>query len=897
MAVGGSSVPVSSPPLLSSSSSQMGRSFTRTASARSTAAAGGGGGQGSELTPIEEELSAEKQTDLIAETAAAAVQEKMHVAVGKEVKETKANLAWVLRNTPRDKTIVVVHVHCPATMIPMMGAMFSVDKLREQEVTAHRHLERLKMSKVIREYLEICASSKFRAETLVIEADDIAKGLVDLVARHRITSLVMGAAADKHYSRKMAVPKSRTALTVQAKADPSCSITFLCKGNLICTREAGAQLQGSMMSASSSETNPSSVTNQADYNRSRSLPERQSEPLHMQGALQQRSRSANFVSTGGVAVAVSPPLPEGNFPVLQEGTSTSQSPRSSHQHSSESDITAFSSLPSSPRDESEDTWVENDVYEQLKNALIEAEDLKREAYEESCRRKKAERDLVGVAQRAKAAESLHIKEMRLKRDTEEELARKNAELEDLRKVHEQILVELKNANEQKMKLAIRVANCERVIKEFEAKASEAHSIQEKLRQDVGKFEKERNEAVREAEELRKEKEETVSSALARAAFSEFTYSELEEATNNFDTSLLIGEGGYGKVYRGFLRHTVVAIKMLNPQGIQGEVEFHQEVEILSRVRHPNLVTLIGACPEVRALVYEFLPNRSLEYRLTLKDPTQALTWQVRMRIAGEICSALIFLHSTKPQCIVHGDLKPDNILLDANYVSKLGDFGICCLLDQSSSTVTAFHQTYAPKGTIPYMDPEYVSSGELTPQYDVYSFGIVLLQLITGKGPFKIRNEVQDALQKGCIRELLDASAGEWPFDVEADELAYLGVRCCDPKRKKRPELAEVWRMLEPVTNAASSVGSSSTSSSEFSSNIDAQNYAPSYLICPITKKLMKDPHVAADGFTYEAEAMKGWLRSGRDTSPVTKLRLTNCELVRNHAVHSAIQEWLQKQQ
>lgn len=117
-------------------------------------------------------------------------------------------------------------------------------------------------------------------------------------------------------------------------------------------REAGAQLQGSMMSASSSETNPSSVTNQADYNRSRSLPERQSEPLHMQGALQQRSRSANFVSTGGVAVAVSPPLPEGNFPVLQEGTSTSQSPRSSHQHSSESDITAFSSLPSSPRDES-----------------------------------------------------------------------------------------------------------------------------------------------------------------------------------------------------------------------------------------------------------------------------------------------------------------------------------------------------------------------------------------------------------------------------------------------------------------------------------------------------------------------------------------------------------------
>ena len=124
-----------------------------------------------------------------------------------------------------------------------------------------------------------------------------------------------------------------------------------------------------------------------------------------------------------------------------------------------------------------------------------------------------------------------------------------------------------------------------------------------------------------------------------------------------------------------------------------------QVVVLSRVRHPNLVMLMGSCSEASGLVYEFLPNGSLEDRLACENSTPPLTWQVRTRIIGEICSALVFLHSTKPHPVIHGDLKPSNILLDANLVSKLSDFVISCLLVKSSTMSTSLYQTTNPRGT------------------------------------------------------------------------------------------------------------------------------------------------------------------------------------------------------
>jgi len=215
---------------------------------------------------------------------------------------------------------------------------------------------------------------------------------------------------------------------------------------------------------------------------------------------------------------------------------------------------------------------------------------------------------------------------------------------------------------------------------------------------------------------------------------------------------------------------------------------------------------MGACSEVSALVYEYLSNGSLEDRLTCANNSPPLTWQARTRIIGEICLALIFLHSNKPQLVVHGDLKPDNILLDTNLVSKLSDFGISRLLKQPDTNATAFFQTMNPAGTFSYIDPEYLSTGVLTPKSDIYSLGIIILRLLTGKPPMNIARQVENAMRNGILLSVIDESAGTWPFE-QAKELAEIALRCAKPTGSERPNLVnEVWAVVEPLMKAATCV-------------------------------------------------------------------------------------------
>ncbi|KAJ4750356.1 U-box domain-containing protein kinase family protein [Rhynchospora pubera] len=332
---------------------------------------------------------------------------------------------------------------------------------------------------------------------------------------------------------------------------------------------------------------------------------------------------------------------------------------------------------------------------------------------------------------------------------------------------------------------------------------------------------------------------------------------------------------------------MVAIKMLHPQSLQGRPEFEQEVTILSKVRHPNLVTLIGTCSEKSALIYEYLPIGSLEDRLACRGGTPPLTWKMRTRIIGDICRALLFLQSNNPNPIVHGDLKPANILLDANLVSKISDFGISRPLIETNTNTLKYY-TENPRGTFAYIDPEFLSRGELTVKSDVYSFGVIILQLLTGKSPSIVVADVEDAVKTSSLHLIIDKSAGEWPF-VQAKQLANLGLRCAQIRRRKRPDLQSEWKLVEFLTNAASLSVSPS-----FKTLLD-EKIMPSYFMCPIFQEVMADPHVAADGYTHEAAAIKGWLDSGHNTSPMTNLPLLHRELAPNYALCSAIQEWLLK--
>ncbi|XP_073136257.1 U-box domain-containing protein 35-like isoform X2 [Henckelia pumila] len=274
-------------------------------------------------------------------------------------------------------------------------------------------------------------------------------------------------------------------------------------------------------------------------------------------------------------------------------------------------------------------------------------------------------------------------------------------------------------------------------------------------------------------------------------YRKYSINEIEAATNHFSDSDKIGEGGYGPVYKAFLDHTPVAIKILRPDFSQGQLQFQREVEVLSRMRHPNMVILLGACPENGCLVYEYMENGSLEDRLFCKNSTPPLSWRARFRIAAEIAIALNFLHRTRPEPLVHRDLKPANILLDNHYVSKISDVGLARLVPPpTSDAISQYHMTSAA-GTFCYIDPEYQQTGMLGTKSDIYSLGVLFLQIITAKPPMGLTHQVEIAIETGKFDKILDPAVKDWPIE-EALSFTELALKCCELRRRDRPALDSV---------------------------------------------------------------------------------------------------------
>ncbi|KAL9395384.1 hypothetical protein Peur_009637 [Populus x canadensis] len=213
----------------------------------------------------------------------------------------------------------------------------------------------------------------------------------------------------------------------------------------------------------------------------------------------------------------------------------------------------------------------------------------------------------------------------------------------------------------------------------------------------------------------------------------FTFRELAAATRNFREINLIGEGGFGRVYKGRLETgEIVAVKQLNQDGLQGHQEFIVEVLMLSLLHHSNLVTLIGYCTsgDQRLLVYEYMPMGSLEDHLfDLEPDKEPLSWSTRMKIAVGAARGLEYLHCKADPPVIYRDLKSANILLDNDFNPKLSDFGLAKLGPVGENT----HVSTRVMGTYGYCAPEYAMSGKLTVKSDIYSFGVVLLELITGR--------------------------------------------------------------------------------------------------------------------------------------------------------------------
>ncbi|XAR54028.1 Non-specific serine/threonine protein kinase [Bertholletia excelsa] len=285
----------------------------------------------------------------------------------------------------------------------------------------------------------------------------------------------------------------------------------------------------------------------------------------------------------------------------------------------------------------------------------------------------------------------------------------------------------------------------------------------------------------------------------------YTLRELEAATNGLSDENVIGEGGYGIVYKGILAdNTRVAVKnLLNNRG-QAEREFKVEVEAIGRVRHKNLVRLLGYCVEgaYRMLVYEYVDNGNLDQWLHGDvGEISPLTWDIRINIILGMAKGLAYLHEGLEPKVVHRDIKASNILLDRQWHPKVSDFGLAKLLCSERSYVTT-----RVMGTFGYVAPEYACTGMLNEKSDVFSFGILIMEIISGRTPVdysRPQGEVnlidwlKTMVGNRKSEEVVDPKLPEMPPSKALKRILLVALRCVDPDAQKRPKMGHVIHMLE----------------------------------------------------------------------------------------------------
>ncbi|KAL4596056.1 hypothetical protein ACB092_12G136700 [Castanea dentata] len=284
----------------------------------------------------------------------------------------------------------------------------------------------------------------------------------------------------------------------------------------------------------------------------------------------------------------------------------------------------------------------------------------------------------------------------------------------------------------------------------------------------------------------------------------FTSEELKKATNNYDENTILGQGGYGTVYKGTLSdNRVVAIKK-SKIGDQSQIEqFINEVIVLTQISHRNVVKLFGCCleTEVPLLVYEFITNGTLCEHIHDKGRSSLLSWEKRLKIATETAEALAYLHSATSMPIIHRDVKTANILLDDNYTAKVADFGASRLVPLDQTQLTTLVQ-----GTLGYLDPEYLQTSQLTEKSDVYSFGVVMAELLTGKKALSFdRPEIDrnlaisfvSAIKEDRLLQIFETHIVDEGNIVQLKEVSNVAKRCLKLRGEDRPSMKEVAIELE----------------------------------------------------------------------------------------------------
>ncbi|RDX67075.1 U-box domain-containing protein 35, partial [Mucuna pruriens] len=677
------------------------------------------------------------------------------VAIDKE-KGSQNALKWAVDNIlVRSSTVVLIHVKLispslapsPSFFTPRIGSLLGDDSSVVGKETESQN------KNIFLPYRVFCTRKDIQCRDALLEDVDIAKAINEYVSQAGIEHLVLGSSTKtgKIHSMRSAsrpapaiVPKLHSQASVRSeRPDPFVPLAPSIKEQEVHSFEAP---ENKLYDGTESFRSPFT---RKRYNG------------RQFGETPKTDSDISFVSTGR-------PSTDRLFASLNNSETGMSNPRLSYSSDTDANFSfesmhygrkstdsgtapEFSSLSfESDRHSYSSSQAVDDMEAEMRRLKLELKQTM-EMYNTACKEALTAQQKAVELQRWKLEEERRLEEARLA----EEAALAIAEKE-----------------KAKSRAAIEAAEAQRRIAELEA--------HKRLNAEM--------KALRESEEKRKALDALVSVDIR---YRRYPIEEIESATEFFSDSLKIGEGGYGPVYKCLLDHTSVAVKVLRPDAQQGRSQFQREVEVLSCIRHPNMVLLLGACPEYGCLVYEYMANGSLDDCLFRQGNKPPLPWQLRFKIAAEIGTGLLFLHQTKPEPLVHRDLKPANILLDRNYVAKISDVGLARLVPPSvADSVTQYHMT-STAGTFCYIDPEYQQTGMLGVKSDIYSLGIIFLQILTAKSPMGLTHYVGRAIENGTFAETLDPSVPDWPME-EALKFAKMAVQCAELRRKDRPDLGQV---------------------------------------------------------------------------------------------------------
>ncbi|KAK1410543.1 hypothetical protein QVD17_37080 [Tagetes erecta] len=766
--------------------------------------------------------------------------EKVYVAIGNDVQEGLATLEWTLRKWSSSQiSIVLLHADNNKDYVYTYYGKLPASYVNDESVDFLKKSEQGKVNKVLNQYIAFCG--KVKTETLNIDIFDepIPKRVLQAISRHRICKLVMGITFLK--SSSMQHINLFTGLKhIQRKKPDFCELYITSGGKLFYLKEINNEEiieddQGEMVAK---------------------LNKKKGSFKGWIGKLFQENAKNQQISASATTTTDAPANWDECVEEIEVYFNHLLDDDSIHSNVDEDEEIVHVSIEP-------DVLKDLDPIQKtefLRIKLGETRDAismkKREAKENAIRSSKAEWAINLCNSRVLDIEAQLNEQIMKRREFETDLATVNEELTENVIRLEQSKSKLNSTIEIQKELSNKLKSVTVTKSRREEQLRKMIDKRGFMIEEIEKLRKQKDVMKRRIEFCRDKDAIEMVTRLNELGFSykEFTAGEIITGTENFaDHRRIKCSGDLTNVYKAEISQTITVVKLYD-SGVKqiSYEEFDDKVKILSCVQHPHLVAMLGFCRELKCVVFEYMYQSCLRNVLFSNGRrNQALNWHARVCIAVEVCSGLTYLHLAKPRSMVHGKMNLSNILLDRNNVAKLHGFRLDYLHDESDVKA------------------------------DIQDFGSLVLQLLTGRNWF------------GTLDEMLDQRVGDWPLEV-AKEIARIGIRCScrygedgayTGMTMVMKDMEEVRKMAdELITDVGGLVN-------EFSIDLEI----PSFFLCPILQDVMKDPHIASDGFSYEVSAIKQWLEMGHNTSPMTNLDLEHKHLTPNHSLRTLIQDWHKK--